>query len=152
MPQALKAKKADLGSVLSSSRNTNARALATGGGKMQARNLRQDKNLHNDIFVGKKIRFRRKMLKMSQKTLADHLKVSPQQIQKYETGLNRVSAGRLKEIADILSVPIAFFMLISSHNKSTLSSMMKSSRAERNTYCSKDFEFSPQSNKGQFYN
>ncbi len=100
---------------------------------MQARNLRQDKNLHNDIFVGKKIRFRRKMLKMSQKTLADHLKVSPQQIQKYETGLNRVSAGRLKEIADILSVPIAFFMLISSHNKSTLSSMMKSSRAERNT-------------------
>ncbi|CDO47395.1 helix-turn-helix domain-containing protein [Bartonella henselae] len=109
MPQALKAKKADLGSVLSSSRNTNARALATGGGKMQERNLRQDKNLHNDIFVGKKIRFRRKMLKMSQKTLADHLKVSPQQIQKYETGLNRVSAGRLKEIADILSVPIAFF-------------------------------------------
>ncbi|MDM9993834.1 helix-turn-helix transcriptional regulator, partial [Bartonella henselae] len=91
------------------SRNTNARALATGGGKMQARNLHQAKNLHNDIFVGKKIRFRRKMLKMSQKTLADHLKVSSQQIQKYETGLNRVSAGRLKEIADILSVPIAFF-------------------------------------------
>ncbi|OLL39381.1 helix-turn-helix domain-containing protein [Bartonella henselae] len=76
---------------------------------MQARNLHQAKNLHNDIFVGKKIRFQRKMLKMSQKTLADHLKVSSQQIQKYETGLNRVSAGRLKEIADILSVPIAFF-------------------------------------------
>ncbi|ETS06116.1 hypothetical protein Q654_01404, partial [Bartonella henselae JK 50] len=35
---------------------------------MQARNLHQAKNLHNDIFVGKKIRFRRKMLKMSQKT------------------------------------------------------------------------------------
>ncbi|CAF28188.1 helix-turn-helix domain-containing protein [Bartonella henselae] len=67
---------------------------------MQARNLHQAKNLHNDIFVGKKIRFRRKMLKMSQKTLADHLRVSSQQIQKYETGLNRVSAGRLKEIAD----------------------------------------------------
>ncbi|WP_208442618.1 helix-turn-helix domain-containing protein [Bartonella raoultii] len=62
-----------------------------------------------DKFVGKKIRFRHKVLKMSQKALADHLRVSAQQIQKYETGLNRVSAGRLKEISDILNVPIAFF-------------------------------------------
>ncbi|GAA5102677.1 helix-turn-helix transcriptional regulator [Bartonella acomydis] len=69
----------------------------------------QTRNSHNDIFVGKKIRFRRKMLKMSQKTLAQHLGVSFQQIQKYEKGLNRVSAGRLKEIADILNVSIAFF-------------------------------------------
>ncbi|GAB5038732.1 hypothetical protein BHOIPH791_05260 [Bartonella henselae] len=82
-------------------------------GEMQAKNLHQAKNLYNDIFVGKKIRFRRKMLKMSQKTLADHLRVSSQQIQKYETGLNRVSAGCLKEIADILNVSIAFFMPIS---------------------------------------
>ncbi len=86
------------------SRNTNARALATGGGfKMRA------KNLDNDIFIGKKIRLRRKMLKMSQKTLGQHLGVTFQQIQKYENGLNRVSAGRLKEIADILNVPLVFF-------------------------------------------
>ncbi|WP_375619993.1 helix-turn-helix domain-containing protein [Bartonella sp. TS25HLJMH] len=69
----------------------------------------QSKNLDNDIFVGKKIRLRRKMLKMSQKTLGQHLGVTFQQIQKYENGLNRVSAGRLMEISDILNVPIAFF-------------------------------------------
>ncbi|WP_246067834.1 helix-turn-helix domain-containing protein [Bartonella saheliensis] len=89
------------------SRNTNARALATGGGEMQGKNPHND--IFNDRFIGKKIRFKRKMLKMSQKTLADHLRVSAQQIQKYETGLNRISAGRLKEIADIFNVPIAFF-------------------------------------------
>ncbi|WP_019221152.1 helix-turn-helix domain-containing protein [Bartonella senegalensis] len=80
---------------------------------MQGKNLHQAKNLRNDIFidkfVGKKICFQRKMLKMSQKQLANLLGVSSQQIQKYETGLNRVSAGHLKEIADLLNVPIAFF-------------------------------------------
>ncbi|WP_375703256.1 helix-turn-helix domain-containing protein [Bartonella sp. AD13SXNS] len=67
------------------------------------------KNLDNDIFIGKKIRLKRKMLKMSQKILGQHLGVTFQQIQKYENGLNRVSAGRLKEIADILNVPVSFF-------------------------------------------
>ncbi len=90
--------------MFSSSRNTNARALATGGGhEMQA------KNLFHDIFIGKKIRFKRKMLKMSQKELGNHLRISAQQIQKYETGLNRISAGRLNEIANILNVPLSFF-------------------------------------------
>ncbi|WP_330168249.1 helix-turn-helix transcriptional regulator [Bartonella grahamii] len=69
----------------------------------------QSQNLNIDLFVGKKIRFRRKMLKMSQKTLGQHLGVTFQQIQKYENGLNRVSAGRLMEISDILNVPISFF-------------------------------------------
>ncbi len=69
----------------------------------------QAQNLNIDLFVGKKIRFRRKVLKMSQKTLGHHLGVTFQQIQKYEKGLNRVSAGRLKEISDILNVLLAFF-------------------------------------------
>ncbi|WP_034452314.1 helix-turn-helix domain-containing protein [Bartonella grahamii] len=69
----------------------------------------QSQNLNIDLFVGKKVRFRRKMLKMSQKTLGQHLGVTFQQIQKYENGLNRVSAGRLKEISDILNVPVSFF-------------------------------------------
>ncbi|WP_375634419.1 MULTISPECIES: helix-turn-helix domain-containing protein [unclassified Bartonella] len=79
------------------------RSRPAGGFKMQT------KDLDNDIFIGKKIRLRRKMLKMSQKTLGQHLGVTFQQIQKYENGLNRVSAGRLMEISDILNVPIAFF-------------------------------------------
>ncbi|WP_142416014.1 helix-turn-helix domain-containing protein [Bartonella massiliensis] len=69
----------------------------------------QSQNLNIDLCVGKKIRLRRKMLKMSQTTLGNALGISFQQIQKYENGLNRVSAGRLMEIADILHVPIAFF-------------------------------------------
>ncbi len=73
------------------------------GGEMQSQNL------NIDLCVGKKIRLRRKMLKMSQTTLGHALGISFQQIQKYENGLNRVSAGRLMEIADILKVPIAFF-------------------------------------------
>ncbi|MBX4335244.1 helix-turn-helix domain-containing protein [Bartonella raoultii] len=79
---------------------------------MQAKNL-------NDIVVGKKMRFKRKMLKMSQKQLGRSLGVSFQQIQKYEKGINRVSAGRLKEIADILEVPIAFFYADSATKQNT---------------------------------
>ncbi len=95
---------------------------------MQGRNPHND--IFNDRFIGKKIRFKRKMLKMSQKTLADHLRVSAQQIQKYETGLNRVSAGLLKEIADIFNVPLPFFTPISLQNNTPL--MMKSHPAEKN--------------------
>ncbi|WP_406604173.1 helix-turn-helix domain-containing protein [Bartonella gliris] len=70
----------------------------------------QAKNPHfNDISVGKKIRLRRNIMGLSQKQLGSHLRVTFQQIQKYEKGLNRISAGRLQEIADILDVPISFF-------------------------------------------
>ncbi|KEC56449.1 hypothetical protein O9A_00103 [Bartonella koehlerae C-29] len=93
--------------MLNYSRNTNARTLAPSGEKCPK------KKPHNDIFVGKKIRFKRKMLKMSQKQLEHCLGVSPQQIQKYEKGLNRIGAGRLKKIADIMNVSISFFMSIS---------------------------------------
>ncbi|WP_273723822.1 helix-turn-helix domain-containing protein [Bartonella sp. AU18XJBT] len=79
------------------------RSQPAGGFKMQSQNL------NIDLFIGKKIRLKRKMLKMSQTTLGHALGVTFQQIQKYEKGLNRVSAGRLKEISDILNVPVSFF-------------------------------------------
>ncbi|QEE08136.1 helix-turn-helix transcriptional regulator [Bartonella kosoyi] len=69
----------------------------------------QTNNLNIDLLVGKRIRLRRQILKMSQTTLGNALGISFQQIQKYEKGLNRVSAGRLKEISDILNVPVSFF-------------------------------------------
>ncbi|WP_212112945.1 helix-turn-helix domain-containing protein [Bartonella queenslandensis] len=70
----------------------------------------QTKNSHfNDISIGKRIRHRRISMGLSQKELGSHLGVSFQQIQKYEKGLNRVSAGRLQEIANRLEVPITFF-------------------------------------------
>lgn len=49
------------------------------------------------------------MLDISQVKLAEDLGVSFQQIQKYERGVNRVGAGRLLEIAEVLGVAITFF-------------------------------------------
>ncbi|WP_375704088.1 helix-turn-helix domain-containing protein, partial [Bartonella sp. AD328YNZD] len=70
----------------------------------------QTKNSHfNDISIGKRIRHRRISMGLSQKELGSHLGVSFQQIQKYEKGLNRVSAGCLLEIAKKLEVPMNFF-------------------------------------------
>ena len=62
-----------------------------------------------DIEVGAKIRIKRKAEKMSQQELAQQVGVKFQQIQKYETGKNRVSASRLFAIARALDVPINFF-------------------------------------------
>ncbi|WP_330168067.1 helix-turn-helix transcriptional regulator [Bartonella grahamii] len=62
-----------------------------------------------DISIGKRIRHRRIAMGLSQKELGTHLGVSFQQIQKYEKGLNRVSAKCLLEIAQKLEVPISFF-------------------------------------------
>lgn len=62
-----------------------------------------------DTFVGRKIRERRVELGKSQADLAGAIGVRFQQIQKYETGVNRVSASRLWAIAEELQVPIEFF-------------------------------------------
>lgn len=62
-----------------------------------------------DRHVGMRIRMRRLMLKMTQETLADGLGVTFQQVQKYESGTNRVGASRLQQIAQILKVPVSFF-------------------------------------------
>lgn len=62
-----------------------------------------------DAHVGKRIRHRRWMVGMTQQQLADRVGIKFQQIQKYETGMNRVSASRLWDIAEVLGVPISFF-------------------------------------------
>ncbi|WP_371157389.1 helix-turn-helix domain-containing protein [Jannaschia sp. 2305UL9-9] len=62
-----------------------------------------------DIHVGKRIRHRRWLVQMTQKDLADRVGIKFQQIQKYETAANRVSASRLWEIAQALEVPVGFF-------------------------------------------
>ncbi len=70
----------------------------------------QKKTPHlNDVSVGKKIRCRRKYMGISQEKLGKKIGVSFQQIQKYENGSNRVGAGRLQEIANILDINISFF-------------------------------------------
>lgn len=49
------------------------------------------------------------MLGLSQQQLAKMIGVTYQQAHKYERGLNRISAGRLFEIAQVLDVPVSFF-------------------------------------------
>ena len=62
-----------------------------------------------DAEVGQSIRLYRKNAKMTLQGLADRLGIAYQQVQKYETGVNRVGAGRLMEIAEILGIPVARF-------------------------------------------
>jgi transcriptional regulator with XRE-family HTH domain len=62
-----------------------------------------------DRQIGARVRMRRLMLDVSQQQLAARLGVSFQQVQKYERGVNRIGAGRLQKIAEILQVPVSSF-------------------------------------------
>ena len=62
-----------------------------------------------DRVVGQRVRWRRRELKLTQERLGELLNLTFQQVQKYEKGVNRVSAGRLFEIASVLGVPITYF-------------------------------------------
>lgn len=62
-----------------------------------------------DALIGARIKGRRIALKISQTTLAEAIGVRFQQVQKYESGANRVSASRLLMIAETLGVPISYF-------------------------------------------
>ncbi|WP_312949209.1 helix-turn-helix transcriptional regulator [Agrobacterium sp.] len=62
-----------------------------------------------DVHVGSRIRLRRSIAGLSQEQLADGLGLTFQQVQKYEKGINRVSASRLQHISEVLEVPISFF-------------------------------------------
>lgn len=59
-----------------------------------------------DVQIGQQVRAHRERLGLSQQALAKELNVSFQQLQKYEKGSNRISAGRLAEIARALAVPV----------------------------------------------
>ncbi|KUJ76970.1 Cro/Cl family transcriptional regulator [Ruegeria marisrubri] len=62
-----------------------------------------------DVHVGKRVRHRRWLIGMTQQQLAEQVGIKFQQIQKYETGANRISASRLWDIAEALDVPVSFF-------------------------------------------
>jgi transcriptional regulator with XRE-family HTH domain len=62
-----------------------------------------------DVHVGQRVRQRRWMIGMTQQQLGNKVGIKFQQIQKYETGTNRVSASRLWDIAAALDVPVSFF-------------------------------------------
>lgn len=62
-----------------------------------------------DVDVGQRLRIARLAKGMSQSAIAEAAGVSFQQIQKYEQGKNRISAGRLAELAGVLGVGIGYF-------------------------------------------
>ena len=62
-----------------------------------------------DVFVGRRLRRRRRSLGLTQSQVADALGVRFQQIQKYESGLNRIAASRLWTLSNALGVPLTYF-------------------------------------------
>src|SRR5262249_31287753 len=60
----------------------------------------------NDIAVGRRVRAQRLARNMTQTALGDALGITFQQVQKYEKGTNRISAGRLLRIAEVFGVPV----------------------------------------------
>ena len=59
-----------------------------------------------DIVIGESIKAQRNLIEMSQDDLGQALGVSFQQIQKYEKGINRISSGRLTELATTLQCSV----------------------------------------------
>ncbi len=72
-------------------------------------NASQRKADEVDFLVGRRLKERRRAMKLSQKELGAALGISYQQVQKYESGTNRISAGRLYNIASLLGLKIEDF-------------------------------------------
>ena len=62
-----------------------------------------------DVYVGARVKMRRTLMGMSQEKLGEQIGLTFQQVQKYERGMNRISASRLFDIGKVLEVPISFF-------------------------------------------
>lgn len=62
-----------------------------------------------DAHVGQRVRMRRTLLGMSQERLGEAIGLTFQQVQKYERGSNRISAGTLYRLGQVLDVPVSFF-------------------------------------------
>jgi len=75
----------------------------------QLRRRLRDEEKPLSKHIGARVRMARNLRSMSQTDLGDALGVSFQQIQKDEKGANRIGAGRLFQISQILDVPTSFF-------------------------------------------
>lgn len=62
-----------------------------------------------DVYVGQRLTLRRKLLHISQESLARYMGITFQQIQKYEKGQNRISASRLYDFSQLLKVDMNYF-------------------------------------------
>ena len=85
-----------------------------------------------DIHVGKKIRQARLVRGMTQSAVAKDLGLSFQQLQKYETGYNRVSASKLFELSQLLGVSPSYFFegLVSGEEQTVSTALMDDQTAK----------------------
>ncbi len=63
-----------------------------------------------DRLIGERLKFFRKKRGLTQASLSKLVGVSPQQLQKYEIGKNRISASRIKHMSEVLDVPVHFLL------------------------------------------
>lgn len=85
-----------------------------------------------DREIGRRVRMRRLEIGMSQESLGHALALTFQQVQKYEKGINRISSGRLQQVAKILNVPVTFFYdELSKSGGSAISTMLDSAYSLR---------------------
>ena len=78
-----------------------------------------------DLEVGRRVRTFRLQRGLSQEKLADQLGLTFQQVQKYEKGTNRIGAGRLQRIAEILGVTAADFFTSGKREKTVPSELFE---------------------------
>jgi len=84
--------------------------MADNGSKLQDEDSASSKRANMvDAQIGNRVRLRRMLVGMSQERLGELLKVTFQQVQKYERGTNRISASRLFHVAKVLGVTIDYF-------------------------------------------
>src|SRR5690348_5069638 len=62
-----------------------------------------------DLNVSRRMRERRVLLGLTQPQVAELLGIAYQQVHKYETGVNRISVGRLHQVAQVLGVEVGYF-------------------------------------------
>lgn len=62
-----------------------------------------------DQVIGRRLRLRRRELGFTQTTVASGLGVTFQQVQKYESGANRLSAAQLYRVSQVLLTNPAWF-------------------------------------------
>ncbi|MEX2615564.1 MAG: helix-turn-helix transcriptional regulator [Alphaproteobacteria bacterium] len=71
-----------------------------------------------DVYVGQRVRMRRVMCGLSQTALANKIGLTFQQLQKYESGMNRISASKLWLIAQELDAPVQWFFADAAEGRS----------------------------------
>lgn len=84
-----------------------------------------------DRYIGSQLQSRRTALGLTRQDLSERIGISPQQLQKYEAGQNRISAGRLLELAQALESNVSFFFPVTEEKRAREAPPQRSTRLSR---------------------